>query len=51
MQDTRSGEDAEVEQSDGGGRLHEDIQEAEDEEGGDVLKVVQVIPGQHVTRT
>ena len=47
MQDARSGEDAEVEQSDGGGRLHEDVQEAEEEEGGDVLKVVQVIPGEN----
>ena len=51
MQDARSGEDAEVEQGDGGGRLDEDVEEAEEEEGGDVLEVVQVIPGQHVTRT
>ena len=49
VQDARSGEDAEVEQSDGGGRLDEDVEEAEEEEGGDVLEVVQVIPGQHVT--
>ena len=49
MQDARSGEDAEVEQSDGGGRLDEDVEEAEEEEGGDVLEVVQVIPGEHVT--